>query len=944
MEAAGLAIGALALVGVFEDCVTLLSQIGAAKSMDKDYILLATRLDFQKTLLLQWANRLKLYDNSDYDTRLDDPIIARVMHNGLACIRQILQDGHKLQKRYGLRQAGAQEVIEHSTAVSNRLSSSIQDQSLDLRTRYPTSQPDQSDLSYYIPRGGSKSKFSISDTIKWVIKDKEQFEVLVRDLSNLITDMDRVIPGNQIRTVLKQEIQALDSVQELNLVMDASVIDNGDLVSVTKTAIERRCAQLVLNRLWFRLIDERRNNIVEAHSKTLEWAINPPASGAAWDDLDQWLQSGRRIYWIHGKPGSGKSTLMKFLYNHSKTMSSLQTWAGNRKLTMASFFLWNIGSPEQSSQEGLARGLLHHVLVKNPTLIPLVLPDMWQEAQSGVVDLRAPSHIETKTAFEKLGAEKTTGAYAFFIDGLDEFAGNHRDGILFVKDLVASTNIKIIVSSRPIDTCVAAFSSAPKLRLQDLTASDIGRYVNDAVQLHACSANYSAATLKALVSDVRSKADGVFLWVVLACRALIEGFEAYDSVEELRLRVDELPPELESLFRHILNGLPARYLRQAAQLLRVCYIHRSLRLESHISAVRLAWAHEKNMETRAMGDFTEPSLDERQARTTMFEGRLRSRCRGLLEVYQYTDNSDSHIDFMHRTVFEFLSTPNIWVLDCLHISDDAFDASKILAYMSCYALYNQQLRGTDDHEEVFLSAVAYTRVVEQNSPSDMSRLLNRLAFASLYGTNDEKSSLSPVSDLSLDTNAVLLAIELGFTRFAQRHDPKTFNALRKLEGGQETSRYSLLYHAFMQPLLNTRFLIQRDFPCAPGMIDLLIRSVSDPNDSIALSGNDARTCWGTWMESKYMVTRNNFRAMEDAEITMMMVRAGAALVPPNPDDPSTGVAHIATKDHRGRLRDAVGQWLRWAPTLPELQDRIKLKALCDEITTAVAASYEIKSS
>jgi len=310
MEAAGLAIGALALVGVFEDCVTLLSQIGAAKSMDKDYILLATRLDFQKTLLLQWANRLKLYDNSDYDTRLDDPSIARVMHNGLACIRQLLQDGRKLQKRYGLRQAGAQEVIEHSTAVSNRLSSSIQDQSLDLRTRYPASQPDQSDLPYYIPRGGSKSKFSISDTIKWVIKDKEQFEVLVRDLSNLITDMDRVIPGNQSRTVLKQEIQALDSVQELNLVMDASVIDNVDLVNVTKVAIEQRCTQLILNRLWFRLIDERRNNIVEAHSETLGWAINPPASGATWDDLDQWLRCGRGIYWIHGKPGSGKSTLM----------------------------------------------------------------------------------------------------------------------------------------------------------------------------------------------------------------------------------------------------------------------------------------------------------------------------------------------------------------------------------------------------------------------------------------------------------------------------------------------------------------------------------------------------------------------------------------------------------------------------------------------------------
>lgn len=312
MEVAGLAVGTLALVGVFQDCVTLLSQIGTAESMGKDYLLLATRLDFQKTLLLQLANRLNLYDNSNYDTRLNDPFIARLMHSSLACIRQLLQDGFKLQKRYGLRPAGAKEIIESSTAVSNRLSSSLQEQSLDFWNRYSdqVSQPDQSGFSRYIPCSESKSTFSFSDKIKWVIKDKEQFEGLVRDLSNLIMDMDRIVPGIQTHTVLKREIQAMHSVQELSLVMDASVIDNGDLVSVTKETIERRCTQLILNCLWFRLIDERGNNIVEAHSKTLEWAINPPASGAMWDSLDQWLRCGLGIYWIHGKPGSGKSTLM----------------------------------------------------------------------------------------------------------------------------------------------------------------------------------------------------------------------------------------------------------------------------------------------------------------------------------------------------------------------------------------------------------------------------------------------------------------------------------------------------------------------------------------------------------------------------------------------------------------------------------------------------------
>ena len=610
---------------------------------------------------------------------------------------------------------------------------------------------------------------------------------------------------------------------------------------------------------------------------------------------------------------------------------------------MASFFLWNIGSVEQSSQEGLARGLLYHVLGQNPKLIPAVLPHMWKEAQNRTSDLKVLSNTEMETAFENLGAISTNGAFAFFIDGLDEFTGNERDGISFVKSLATSANIKLLVSSRPIDTCIAAFSSAPQLRLQDITRPDIELYINDTVRSHSYVAEYkfvSHEIVQELIEYIQNKADGVFLWVVLACRTLLEGFEAYDSVEEIRRRVEELPPELESLFRHILNGLPTRYLQQAARLLRICYIHRSLQIEDKTSAVSLAWAYEKNMETRAMEDFTEPNLDEKRSRTTMFEGRLRSRCRGLLEVYKSFMSKDPYVDFMHRTVFEFLSTPNIWDIDCLHISDHAFDASTVLAYMSCYTLYNSELGSITGKDRAFWTAVAYAQEVEQNSPSHMSRLLSRFAFAILHETNYKNSDLSPVYDLSLDTNAILLAIEIGFTTFAQRHDLKSFNDLRKLRSGQESPGYSLLYHAFLSPLLATSVVYQDEYACYPGMIDLLIRAGSDPNDSIELSGDDTKTCWVAWMESKHMVTRKSFRAVDDAEVTMMMIRAGAALIPQNPDDPATGVAHIATEDHRGRLTDAVGQWLKLAPELPRWEDRDKLIALCNGITAAVAASYQ----
>jgi hypothetical protein len=49
--------------------------------------------------------------------------------------------------------------------------------------------------------------------------------------------------------------------------------------------------------------------------------------------LTEWLSSGEGIFHVSGKLGSGKSTLMKYLYNHPKTELMLKTWAGKKSQT-----------------------------------------------------------------------------------------------------------------------------------------------------------------------------------------------------------------------------------------------------------------------------------------------------------------------------------------------------------------------------------------------------------------------------------------------------------------------------------------------------------------------------------------------------------------------------------------------------------------------------------
>ncbi|EUC30786.1 hypothetical protein COCCADRAFT_44375, partial [Bipolaris zeicola 26-R-13] len=649
MEVAGLAIGTVALVGVFGDCVELLSYIGAAKSMNQDYAVLATRLDIQKVLLHQWANRMNLFDPKHYDKRLDDPEIGPLISQGLDCIRQLLQDGQKLEKRYGVRPAKIHESIEPPTALSDRLMSQFSSMTRKLRSRR-----DVQSLQLY-------------QAVRWIIKDKEQFEGLVQSLADLIADINAVIPpqsGDSTNIALQHEITNLSSVSELRAIK--SVLPNEDIniTSEVETAIDQECAKLILNRLWFRLIDDRKDSISEAYSETFKWALEPTDPDSNWSDLGQWLRSGAGIYWISGKPGSGKSTLMKYLFENSKAPELLKIWAGSRKLTMANFFLWNVGSPEQNTLNGLARGLLYHVLEENQSLIPFVIPNMWQEAQSGVKDLKLPSSTELNRAFQQLGKASTQGAFAFFIDGIDEFKGSHREGISFIQKLATSAHIKILLSSRPIDTCVAAFRTRPQLRLHDLTKRDIEKYVNDTIRSYldrnADSYLYEA-DVQELIVILQRKAEGVFLWVVLACRRLFDHFDAYDMAEEIRRTVDQLPLELEDLFRSIIEDIPQGVRQQASKLLRL----------------------------------TRYSPDEMKKKSVILEGRLRSRCRGLIEVHG--DASKGHlvgagedypyVDFMHRTVFEFLDNTDALEIECLKIDDTGFDPIAVLGCMYCYLLF-----------------------------------------------------------------------------------------------------------------------------------------------------------------------------------------------------------------------------------------------------------------
>ncbi|RYC58315.1 hypothetical protein CHU98_g7896 [Xylaria longipes] len=78
----------------------------------------------------------------------------------------------------------------------------------------------------------------------------------------------------------------------------------------------------------------------------------------------------------------------------------------------------------------------------------------------------------------------------FIIDGVDEYDGNHDELAQMFAQVTTSDMVKLVVSSRPIPTCVYAFSKCKNLRLQDLTIEDIRYYVHNETLPKSPSTSY----------------------------------------------------------------------------------------------------------------------------------------------------------------------------------------------------------------------------------------------------------------------------------------------------------------------------------------------------------------------------------------------------------------------------------------------------------------------
>ncbi|KAM5341799.1 hypothetical protein ACJ41O_014830 [Fusarium nematophilum] len=318
----------------------------------------------------------------------------------------------------------------------------------------------------------------------------------------------------------------------------------------------------LLQSLKFPEMNARRNDISSNSPDTFNWIFGPEselsyddsASESSWDSepneqptwsFTDWLESDTAVYWISGKPASGKSTLMKFIAFDRRTAECLEKWK-HGALVLTHFF-WKPGSMMQRSLKGFLCSLLHQILSKDNDFLRQNLGSLVND-----YDKHSPSDWDVHDLWSLLleYGKQPSWPLCIFIDALDEISPeDDAHKLMRLVGMLPSSQIKICVSSRPDRFFELQLQQYPSLKIQELTARDVEKYVRKTIRDATQPSTWTNSTL---ATQIAQRADGVFLWAVLVTRSLIRGINNGDTEEEIHHRLDVMPGGLMALYRDIL--------------------------------------------------------------------------------------------------------------------------------------------------------------------------------------------------------------------------------------------------------------------------------------------------------------------------------------------------------------------------------------------------------
>jgi ankyrin repeat protein len=396
----------------------------------------------------------------------------------------------------------------------------------------------------------------------------------------------------------------------------------------TKEGLTKEQQQALLDSLRFDQVDTRWMSIKTAHSKTCKWLLKK-SEYLDWLDPKK-LTDHQGFLWLKGKPGTGKSTLMKFALAHARRSM--------KDTTVISFFFNARGVDLEKSTAGMYRSLLLQLLERVPRLQDIF-------AILGFASWNASSayawSIETlKDLFQQAVQSLADCSVACFIDALDECdQAEVRDMVAFFQrlgDLAIPLGIRfrVLFSSRHYPYITISKGLEFVLEGQEGHDQDIADYINSELRIG------QTALAGSIRQDLQDKSAGVFMWVVLVVGILNQEHDEGRGPRHLQRTLNTIPADLHALFRDILT----RDQRNRHELL-LC-IQWVLFARRPLKPTELYFAILSGTEPADISAY-----DQREMPSGTIERFVLNSSKGLAEV---TKSKSRTVQFIHESVRDFL--------------------------------------------------------------------------------------------------------------------------------------------------------------------------------------------------------------------------------------------------------------------------------------------------
>lgn len=380
----------------------------------------------------------------------------------------------------------------------------------------------------------------------------------------------------------------------------------------------------------FEHMNSRYRTIRKADPGTCVWAQSH-IKYKAWLEPKN-IKQHRGLLWIHGKPGVGKSTLMKFLYGKHKMSDQ-----DDKSLTASFFFNARGGSLEHSVM-GMYRSLLYRLLE--------TFEDLRNVLDDDHLPRRLGGDLLPLEALEELFSQAIRGlkqrSFTCFVDALDECEDEE------VNHMIHSFNRLTAETSAQGMEFRVCFSHRhyPRIKIHrgvEMTIEnelghddDLSKYISSRLQV---ASPYPFVHVR---KELLAKADGIFLWVVLVVEILNKASNRGEG--NLQSKLNVIPTGLTELFQTILDRDNEHPEDLLFSILWILFARRPLKRKEFYHAL---------LAGRMSGETVSPEIliDGGSVTDETIDNFVISSSKGLTQV---AGKMKSRVEFVHESVRDFL--------------------------------------------------------------------------------------------------------------------------------------------------------------------------------------------------------------------------------------------------------------------------------------------------